>query len=186
MTKHNKETKDSYHREQNVPVTNKSNNAPDFKPKKTKRFRPFVFLSVFVVTVLLVFSSQITVSEQGQSESWFYKLPIIRQLKHLAESADRALKGEDRDRINILLLGMGGIKHEGGYLTDTIIIASLEPKTKKTALISVPRDLALPVEDMGLQKINSIKQPVFHLLIGPSRILRPQKCSRTCYKRCSH
>jgi LCP family protein required for cell wall assembly len=80
----------------------------------------------------------------------------VRQIKNLAESANQSLKGEERDRINILLLGMGGVAHDGGLLTDTIILASLEPSTKKASLISIPRDLAIPVEGKGWQKINSI------------------------------
>jgi LCP family protein required for cell wall assembly len=80
----------------------------------------------------------------------------LKQFKNLADSADRTLKGEKDDRINILLLGMGGIRHEGGYLTDTIMLASLEPSTKKVALTSLPRDLSVPVEDMNYQKINAI------------------------------
>jgi len=126
------------------------------KKSNKKVFKIFIYLFIFLFTCLAVFSSQILVSKQSL-DSWFYKLPIIKQIKHLAESADRALKGENIDRINILLLGMGGKQHEGGYLTDTIILASLEPSAKKVALISIPRDLAIPVEDgNNLRKINSI------------------------------
>ncbi|MCK5510810.1 LCP family protein [Candidatus Parcubacteria bacterium] len=126
------------------------------KKSNKKVLKIFIYLFIFLFTCLMVFSSQILVSKQSL-DSWFYKLPIIKQIKHLAESADRALKGENIDRVNILLLGMGGKQHEGGYLTDTIILASLEPSTKKVALISIPRDLAIPVEDGNdLRKINSI------------------------------
>ena len=48
------------------------------------------------------------------------------------------------DRINVLFLGIGGGKHDGPLLTDTIIYASIEPKLQKVTLISVPRDLWLP------------------------------------------
>ncbi len=69
----------------------------------------------------------------GENEnSWIYRIPVIGQIKKLAESADKELKGEKNDRINILLLGMGGKNHEGSYLTDTIMLASLEPSTKKS------------------------------------------------------
>lgn len=129
---------------------------PESAVKKPKKIlKKIIFSLIFLFTALAVFSSQVLVSEQGSS-SWFSHLPIIKQLKHLAESADRSLKGENIDRINILLLGMGGKKHEGGYLTDTIMLASLEPSTKKVALISIPRDMAIPVENMGYRKINSI------------------------------
>lgn len=50
------------------------------------------------------------------------------------------------DRINILLLGIGGETHDGPNLTDTIIFASIDTKANKTVLVSIPRDLW--VEDL--------------------------------------
>lgn len=41
----------------------------------------------------------------------------------------------------ILLLGYGGGKHEGGLLTDTMILARIAPRDKTVDLITVPRDL---------------------------------------------
>lgn len=55
------------------------------------------------------------------------------------------------NRVNILLLGIGGGSHDGPNLTDTIIFASLDPKNDKVTLISIPRDLWFP--DIN-QKIN--------------------------------
>lgn len=48
------------------------------------------------------------------------------------------------DRVNILLLGIGGGKHDGPLLTDTIIYVSIDPKTNKITLVSLPRDLWIP------------------------------------------
>lgn len=45
------------------------------------------------------------------------------------------------DRINVLLLGLAGGKHDGTLLTDSIIIASYSLKSHKVTLISLPRDL---------------------------------------------
>lgn len=42
---------------------------------------------------------------------------------------------------NILLLGVGGENHEGGNLTDTIIIASLDHRRNSVSMLSIPRDL---------------------------------------------
>lgn len=49
----------------------------------------------------------------------------------------------------VLLLGFGGPDHDGGYLTDTIIIAHVQPRQQTIDLISVPRDLwvQLPIEE---------------------------------------
>ncbi len=47
-------------------------------------------------------------------------------------------------RINLLLLGTGGKKHEGPDLTDTIIFVSINPSKNDVTLVSVPRDLWAP------------------------------------------
>ncbi len=52
--------------------------------------------------------------------------------------------------INVLLLGYGGGDHDGTYLTDTIMVASIDPVLAKTTLISIPRDIWV-----GEKKINS-------------------------------
>ena len=54
------------------------------------------------------------------------------------------LKQTKDNKINLLLLGVGGGSHEGPNLTDTIIFASLDPSTKKVTLVSIPRDLWIP------------------------------------------
>ena len=48
----------------------------------------------------------------------------------------------DPDRpISILLLGYGGANHDGGSLTDSIMVAEIKPKESLINLISIPRDL---------------------------------------------
>src|SRR3990167_8426022 len=56
---------------------------------------------------------------------------------------DTGLKS-DRGRINLLLLGTGGPGHEGPYLSDTMIFASIDKKGKDVVLVSIPRDLWAP------------------------------------------
>lgn len=46
-------------------------------------------------------------------------------------------------RTNLLLLGIGGVEHDGGELTDTIMIASLNHSRKSIEMISIPRDLMI-------------------------------------------
>jgi LCP family protein required for cell wall assembly len=66
------------------------------------------------------------------------------------------LTGEGDGRINILLLGKGGEDHPGGELTDTIMIASIDPIGKEAALLSIPRDMWVKVDGSGSMKINSV------------------------------
>lgn len=63
------------------------------------------------------------------------------------------LQGETDDRINILLLGIGGEGHDGGQLTDTIMVASVKPSTKQVALLSLPRDLIVKYYSDDNQKL---------------------------------
>ena len=46
---------------------------------------------------------------------------------------------------NILLLGYGGLEHDGSLLTDTVIVAHIVPKESRVTLISIPRDLWVPL-----------------------------------------
>jgi LCP family protein required for cell wall assembly len=65
------------------------------------------------------------------------------------------LKGEGDGRVNILVLGIGGQGHEGPNLSDTIMVWSLDPKTKDVAMLSVPRDLYVKIPGYGYGKINA-------------------------------
>lgn len=62
------------------------------------------------------------------------------------------------DRVNVLMLGYGGIDHDGQYLADSINILSINPKADATTIIPIPRDLwieGLPqLPDNG--KVNEI------------------------------
>jgi len=109
-------------------------------------------LIIFVSGSIFFGASVITSGEHlsqtlGNSSLW-------GQLKHLISSGDRSLNGEEDDRINVLLLGMGGLDHDGPFLTDTMMVASFKPSTKQVALISLPRDLLVQIPGNGWRKIN--------------------------------
>lgn len=65
------------------------------------------------------------------------------------------LKGEGDGRINILLLGIGGAGHQAPDLSDTVMVASIDPRTKDVAMLSIPRDLWVPIPGYGSAKINA-------------------------------
>ncbi len=67
-----------------------------------------------------------------------------------------ALLGEDENRINVLVTGIGGAGHDGPYLTDTIILASYRPSTNTLSLLSIPRDLLVPDPAPNGRKINAV------------------------------
>ncbi|HLZ56196.1 MAG TPA: LCP family protein [Ktedonosporobacter sp.] len=62
------------------------------------------------------------------------------------------------DRVNLLVMGFGGGGHDGAYLTDSILVISVLPKSHHTSLISVPRDLWIqyPPNSGRYAKINAV------------------------------
>ncbi|MFA7653771.1 MAG: LCP family protein [Candidatus Magasanikbacteria bacterium] len=82
------------------------------------------------------------------------RVGFLQTVKNYIFKSENVLDGEATDRINILLLGMGGVGHDGPYLTDTNIIVSIKPSTKQIAMISVPRDLGVKIDGHGINKIN--------------------------------
>lgn len=65
------------------------------------------------------------------------------------------LNGEGDGRVNILILGIGGPGHEGADLTDTVMVASIDPINNQVSLLSLPRDLWVKIPGNGSQKLNA-------------------------------
>lgn len=68
----------------------------------------------------------------------------------------------DKSSYNILLLGYGGEKHEGTWLTDSMMLVHIDLKAKKLLLISLPRDLWVKIPTKSgvdfRTKINAVYQ----------------------------
>src|SRR6202171_2430122 len=54
-----------------------------------------------------------------------------------------AYKLKHGQQVNILLLGMGGEQNDAPYLTDSVMVASIDPTTGRVMLLSIPRDLVV-------------------------------------------
>lgn len=68
------------------------------------------------------------------------------------------LPADENGFSNILLVGVGDKDHEGVDLTDSVMVASVDPwKTRSAVLLSLPRDVyALSTEKMGKGRINEL------------------------------
>src|SRR5262249_20884040 len=49
------------------------------------------------------------------------------------------------ERFAFLLMGYGGGRHEGGFLTDSMMIVIVDPARRTLALLSIPRDTWVPM-----------------------------------------
>lgn len=68
--------------------------------------------------------------------------------------AGEELEQDAYGHTNFLLLGTGGKEHEGGNLTDTIIVASLDNENNLVTMLSIPRDLFIKDDLVGNSRIN--------------------------------
>lgn len=67
------------------------------------------------------------------------------------------LKGENQGRVNILLAGdsTDDPNHGGAQLTDSIMVVSINTKTRTGFMLSIPRDLWVYIPGWSHQKINA-------------------------------
>lgn len=86
-------------------------------------------------------------------------VPVIADIRRLVFGTSFGQRGEKLpgDRMNVLLLGIGGEGHDGAQLTDTMMLASINIKDKQVALLSIPRDTAYPLGGGRFEKINAVQ-----------------------------
>lgn len=124
--------------------------------RTSRRWWPRLLIGLLLVVVLsgglfgykiLSASNKISVTERS----------LLGQLKDLLFKSKDALAGEKDDRINILLIAVGGEGHSGEELADTIMVLSFRPSDKTVALLSIPRDLYVQVPGENYYtKINAV------------------------------
>ncbi len=66
------------------------------------------------------------------------------------------LNGEGDGRVNILMLGKGGPGETAADLTDTLLLASIDPIQNEASLVSVPRDMYVQDSNGYATKINAV------------------------------
>lgn len=123
------------------PVTApKIESTPAVKPKRfNHRLWLIPPLLLAVVAALAYYMYQVRGSRGSATGS------LLEHIGEIVDYSNTPLAGEDNDRINVLLLGIGGAGHDGGTLTDTIMVANIKPSTKQVALLSLPRDLIVKI-----------------------------------------
>ena len=123
----------------------------------------FLFLTFFLLYFgFLVFSlnknlNKITLSKNTLPTNIHNSKKSNEPVVNKKNSSINKLKGSQNNRINILLLGIGGENHSGKYLTDTIALASINPQTYQSAILSIPRDLYVQIPNTNYKtKINAL------------------------------
>ncbi len=136
----------------------KNQNLHQIKPPRRRFWRTVIFAAVVLV---LICGTNYFLSSQAPNTAEYdpitlkpKNVDLFQTVKNFIFHSNNVLAGQSDDRINILLLGIGGPGHDGPFLSDTNIILSIKPSTKQIAMVSVPRDLGVKL-DNGIYKINS-------------------------------
>ncbi|HUT22680.1 MAG TPA: LCP family protein [Candidatus Bipolaricaulota bacterium] len=136
-----------------VNLLNKDDNKNPKGKKIFKVSRLILYLFIVLFTVFAVFTFQVILS--GGKNASFQNFNFFKNVGQMIKGYEDQVIGEQDDRINILLLGNGGSGHDGPNLTDTIMLISIKPSENRVAMMSVPRDLLVPLPDFGQGKINN-------------------------------
>jgi LCP family protein required for cell wall assembly len=80
--------------------------------------------------------------------------PVVLTGTDLETALPRAWDG--KERINVLLMGIDQRQGETerGYRTDTMIILTIDPVSLQAGMLSIPRDLWVPIPGYGNNRIN--------------------------------
>ena len=84
--------------------------------------------------------------------------PISQQIPSSSAEGDPPIvlpNWDKQDRINILLIGTDYREGDEYSRTDSMIIASIDPKTKTVGILSLPRDIRVNIPGYGPEKLNA-------------------------------
>lgn len=137
---------------------------PDpLKPKK-KSSRTLKLILTFIILIILGLGGYAVVKATNLADKIFVgdKHSLFGQISDLISSqTGNKLLGEKDGQVNVLLLGIGGVGHDGPYLSDTIMVAQIRPGDNKATVISIPRDYLVNTKEFGQRKINSVFAETF-------------------------
>lgn len=125
-------------------------------PKRKKGWRVFFIALAAILIVVVSYGAYIFASGKRIFDTNnLTGSPLLKSLL----GKDYDLKGEGDGRINILVMGKGGEGHPGGTLTDSVMVISIDPNAKTYAMLSIPRDLYVPIYGTkSYSKINEVYQ----------------------------
>ncbi len=114
-----------------------SNNIPGRRKRAKKRLWPKLLIGIFVLAAMagVLFAS-----------SGFFDKPVVQKKDAGMLTA--------KDKSTIMLMGVDEREDDVGR-SDTLMIATIDPKQDQAALLSIPRDTRVKIKGNGFDKINA-------------------------------
>lgn len=122
-------------------------------------YRVSLIVIVLIICLLFIITSSAFFSQwlsQLQTNFTQTKNNFLSQTsKIVATTIGSPMKKDAQGNINILVVGYGWDGHAGGYLSDSMMVASFDTQEHSLSLISIPRDLIVNMS-WYINKINSV------------------------------
>lgn len=113
-------------------------------------------LTLLFVGVVLIFVTK-TVITLGQAGQKIFQTPVAQKLNPQGTPVTKNYPAWGKP-VNILLIGLDLRPGEQDTRADTQIVVHIDPETKTAAMVSIPRDLWVPIPGYGEGRINSAYQ----------------------------
>jgi LCP family protein required for cell wall assembly len=127
----------------------------DVKSSKWRAMKPRLIKGTAIALVVVLGLGGFAFSQSYFKIRKVFKGGSVSAVALTPNVSPTLLNGEGDGRINVLLLGRGGGSHEAPDLTDTIMIASIDPVNHTSTLLSIPRDLWVSIPNFGSMKLNA-------------------------------
>lgn len=139
-------------------ISKKKISHSDIVPEFTEKSSPYkVFVGTFLVCLTLLFVWNFVVSLvfwknlKNKQPGTSVAQSITTQISNIFSSTNTG-----SETVNILLMWVGWSSHDGGDLTDTLMLASVDKTKWKVVLLSIPRDLYVAKGKQSGSRINEL------------------------------
>lgn len=117
--------------------------------KKRKTLFTILIVSMLLVSSVIVFAIKLSLETKNAASKMFE--PLVGDTEDNGEIIPRA----EGSAFTILLAGIEHKEEEKYGRSDMLIVATVNPKTQKISMVSIPRDTMVYIEELGYEdKIN--------------------------------
>lgn len=119
------------------------------KDRLTSPFAVKFYTTICIGVVFFILGSRtIALLEQPAKEA------ITNVTKIVSKSIGEPMEQDKFGKVNVLIAGYAWNDYRGGLLTDTMMVASFDPKLGAVTFVSVPRDLYVNYDNWGSWRLN--------------------------------
>lgn len=130
------------------------------RPKKKKSLAMRIFLTLFIIILVLIgaaaaFAAKVYFDVSGSVKETY--TPVVEQRQRTEHARDKEVDLDKQEPFSVLLMGIdtGDLGRVDQGRSDTMMVATVNPETNKTTLVSIPRDSYVDIVGYGTtDKIN--------------------------------